>query len=653
VKKRRLALCLSFILVLAGIFFAGSRSNDPVYQGKRLTEWLEDCVPYQEASDDDLSLAERAKRQRAIEAVRQIGAKALPQLIKMLRSRPAWIYKVDDVLENYSRGRIRLVSERYPSPSQLALDGFEILGSRAEPAIPELTHLMREVATCQEAGMALVPIGRAAVPALTQLLTNSVRYVQTEALLALGDIGRPAREVTPILERIVTNSVHPLAGMAMRVLAEVNDTPAKFVPLFNARLNDPIFDGDAAFALARSGPDGLPPLLEALTNQSARIRSLAVAALNPDIVTFLPKQDANRSMFWFQTASYSFPPVAKRNKKLESRQLALRLSRVFEQTNPAVRLKITQALARCGMDAAPGLSKALADENLEVRRCAQAAIEQLGELRDGAIVRGPKTARKIALVFTGHEFAEGGTTILDELARHKARASFFLTGDFLRRTNFAPIVQRIIEEGHYLGPHSDKHLLYCAWDNSKKTLITRRKFETDLLKNMEEIRELSESALKTAYFIPAYEHSNPEIAVWARDFFVAVVNYTPGTHSIADYTGETDTNYVSSQAIYESIVAREQQDPNGLNGFLLLLHLGSGPGRADKFHARFGGLMDYLAGKNYEFVRVDALLEGHEVESPPARYKTQSVRESAMKAERDAFRRRYGIEPLPPESRNE
>ena len=35
---------------------------------------------------------------------------------------------------------------------------------------------------------------------------------------------------------------------------------------------------------------------------------------------------------------------------------------------------------------------------------------------------------------------------------------------------------------------------------------------------------------------------------------------------------------------------------------------GAGPGRADKFATRFGELLDYLAGKGYQFVRVDQLL---------------------------------------------
>src|SRR5262245_22281791 len=76
------------------------------------------------------------------------------------------------------------------------------------------------------------------------------------------------------------------------------------------------------------------------------------------------------------------------------------------------------------------------------------------------VVRGPENGRRLALVITGHEFAEGGETILDELARHRAFASFFLTGDFLDEPRFRPLVHRIVRDGHYLGPHSDKHLLY-------------------------------------------------------------------------------------------------------------------------------------------------------------------------------------------------
>ena len=87
------------------------------------------------------------------------------------------------------------------------------------------------------------------------------------------------------------------------------------------------------------------------------------------------------------------------------------------------------------------------------------------------------------------------------------------------------------------------------------------------------------------------------------------MKFTPGTRSNADYTGEADNNFVSSKIIFDSIISKEKQDPNGLNGFLLLLHIGSGPGRTDKFHHRFGELPDYLVGKGYQCIRVDNLLD--------------------------------------------
>jgi peptidoglycan/xylan/chitin deacetylase (PgdA/CDA1 family) len=231
------------------------------------------------------------------------------------------------------------------------------------------------------------------------------------------------------------------------------------------------------------------------------------------------------------------------------------------------------------------------------------------ELYQGGIIRGAKAKRQLALAFTGHSFAEGGVTILNELAGRKAKASFFFTGDFLVNTNFEPLVRRVIAEGHYLGPHSDKHLLYCAWDNAKKTLVTRDEFGTDLTANLQKIQRFGVKRTKVKFFLPSFEQYNSDITAWSSEMGLTLINFTPGTRSNADYTGEADTNFVSSQAIFDSIVKRERDDLHGLNGFILLLHIGSGPGRADKFHTRFGELLDYLSGKGYQFVRVDELLE--------------------------------------------
>jgi len=47
-----------------------------------------------------------------------------------------------------------------------------------------------------------------------------------------------------------------------------------------------------------------------------------------------------------------------------------------------------------------------------------------------AFLRGDTSSKKIALVFTGHEFADGGDYIAEVLKKNKVKASFFLTGDF-------------------------------------------------------------------------------------------------------------------------------------------------------------------------------------------------------------------------------
>jgi peptidoglycan/xylan/chitin deacetylase (PgdA/CDA1 family) len=230
------------------------------------------------------------------------------------------------------------------------------------------------------------------------------------------------------------------------------------------------------------------------------------------------------------------------------------------------------------------------------------------ERRHGGIVRGPAADRRIALEFTGHEFAEGGEVILRELSRRGAKASFFLTGDFLRMPAFAPLIRRLIAEGHYLGPHSDRHLLYCDWESRDKTLVTRDVFVRDVEDNLRAIEAHGALRRDVRYWVPAYEWYNAEIAAWSAELGLTLVNFTPGTRSNADYTGEADRNFVPSQRIYDSILAREREDPRGLNGYLLLLHIGAGPGRADKMHDRLGALLDELSARGYRFVRVDDLL---------------------------------------------
>jgi peptidoglycan/xylan/chitin deacetylase (PgdA/CDA1 family) len=230
------------------------------------------------------------------------------------------------------------------------------------------------------------------------------------------------------------------------------------------------------------------------------------------------------------------------------------------------------------------------------------------EMKEGAIIRAAANSPKIALVFTGHDYGDQAEAFLDVMKARQVKGSFFLTGDFVTNTNFSSIIRRIVKEGHYLGPHSDKHLLYCSWENAAKTLITREQFMSDLQANVAKIEQLGIARRKIKYFLPAYEHYNRDIAAWTKEAGMVLVNYTPGTRSMADYTTEKDQNFVSSWKILESIRVCERTNMAGLNGFILLLHVGAGPERADKFSRHFPELLDLLLQRKYQLVRIDELL---------------------------------------------
>ena len=104
-------------------------------------------------------------------------------------------------------------------------------------------------------------------------------------------------------------------------------------------------------------------------------------------------------------------------------------------------------------------------------------------LNRGAIVRMDTTKREVYLCFTAHDFADGFDTSTRTLNRHKIKASFFLTGDFCNNPVNNKIMSELITDGHYIGPHSDKHLLYCSWEKRDSLLITKKEFLSDLKAN--------------------------------------------------------------------------------------------------------------------------------------------------------------------------
>ena len=224
-----------------------------------------------------------------------------------------------------------------------------------------------------------------------------------------------------------------------------------------------------------------------------------------------------------------------------------------------------------------------------------------------AIVRGKPDNRRLALVFTGDEYADGAEPIRLNLAKHGIKASFFLTGKFYRNTKFAPAIKSLIADGHYLGAHSDQHLLYCTWENRDSLLVNEEKFSRDLYRNYIEMERFGISRSDAEYFLPPYEWYNQQISRWTRRAGLQLINYTPGTLSHTDYTiPSMKAGYYSSRQILESVFSFAEE--SDLNGFILLMHIGTHPGRTDKLYRHLDDLIGYLKSAGYDMVRIDQLL---------------------------------------------
>jgi endoglucanase len=224
---------------------------------------------------------------------------------------------------------------------------------------------------------------------------------------------------------------------------------------------------------------------------------------------------------------------------------------------------------------------------------------------NGGIIQGD-SQRKMAWVFTGDEYFEGIERIADILSEKDVKGSFFLTGRLFRNPLARGAILRLKADGHYLGPHSDQHLLYNDWTRRDSVLVTRDSMQRDLRANYAAMETLG-IRMKSRLFIPPYEWWDETIAGWCREMGVQIINFTPGTGTNADYTHpEMGASYRSSDTLVQRLLRFE--DRRGLGGAMVLVHIGTDPRRTDKFYELLPLLIDTLRKRGYRFVRVDTLL---------------------------------------------
>jgi len=151
--------------------------------------------------------------------------------------------------------------------------------------------------------------------------------------------------------------------------------------------------------------------------------------------------------------------------------------------------------------------------------------------------------------------------------------------------------------------------LYCDWTKRDSLLVTEQEFKKDLLENYKKMTTFGISKKQAPYFLPPYEWYNDTIAAWTKELDLQLINYTPGSLSHADYTTPDAKNYRSSATIYQSIIDYEKNSSNGLNGAILLMHIGTDPKRTDKLYHFLPQLLQWLSEKKYNLVNVSRLVK--------------------------------------------
>jgi peptidoglycan/xylan/chitin deacetylase (PgdA/CDA1 family) len=217
----------------------------------------------------------------------------------------------------------------------------------------------------------------------------------------------------------------------------------------------------------------------------------------------------------------------------------------------------------------------------------------------GATVRIDTSSKTVYLIFSADSLFEGAAHVLKTLDRHKVKASFFLTGNCLRIKRHEPAVREIIRKGHYLGGHSDAHLLYAAWDAGRQSLVTADSLTRDFRRNMERLETAGVDVSQLRYFLPPYEHYNAGHVRLIASLGQTAVNYTPGVPTAADYTTPGMPNYASSRELLDRLFAFEET--HGLNGAIILLHPGTSETRTDKLYLHLDEIIDKLRKKGYAF----------------------------------------------------
>jgi len=194
----------------------------------------------------------------------------------------------------------------------------------------------------------------------------------------------------------------------------------------------------------------------------------------------------------------------------------------------------------------------------------------------GSTLVAPKKPNEIALTFDDGPNPRWTPQLLDILAQHNVRATFFLIGQFAASQR--PLVRRTHEAGHLIGNHT--------WTHPNLARTSSERTHEELSRTSSELEQTIGAPIR--YFRPPYGIRRPATLQIARDF-----GLIPVTWNIIG----NDWNATSTQSIIDRVNRRMAR--NALSGLAtnLVLH--------------DGGHLSLEADRSRTVAATRALLEQH------------------------------------------
>jgi HEAT repeats len=285
-RRQRVVVSLLVCLVAVVLAIVWPREQEPVYRGKKLSEWL----VTEGWAEGYRSLNEKKEPDADVgEAVRQMGTNALPFLKRWIwYETPVWRKRLADTAYRVNQGL-----GSWCDGSKLyfravgAAEAFAVLGPLGKPVIPELAGVLRSTNSeaVERAVCVLNNIGLEAVPTLLAAVTNrAMRGPWTGHLrVAMSRLGTNASLVAPTVVGLLEDEDEMTATMAVYWLENMRGV-AGVAPALGRSVRSPLVGVRLAAvrALGRFGEEGraeAPALVHALSDPDIMVRKVATNAL--------------------------------------------------------------------------------------------------------------------------------------------------------------------------------------------------------------------------------------------------------------------------------------------------------------------------------------------------------------------------------------